>query len=130
MNPWQPFLEELKRLGLVESEFDEVFARSGGPGGQHVNKTASAVTLKHRPSGLGVTVQEHRSQSKNRQLARQRILELIEETRRREAKARQAYWEKQRRKQSKRPTGVKKRMVEAKRKRAQIKQTRKAPSGE
>jgi protein subunit release factor B len=64
--------------GLPESELEETFARSSGPGGQNVNKVATAVTLRHRPSGLSVTVQDSRSQMRNRQLARERLLEAIE----------------------------------------------------
>ncbi|HEY1581802.1 MAG TPA: peptide chain release factor-like protein, partial [Chthoniobacterales bacterium] len=55
---------------LPEAELDESFARSSGPGGQNVNKVSTAVTLRHRPTGLSVTVQDSRSQLRNRQLAR------------------------------------------------------------
>ena len=73
-----PFQEHLARLGLEAGDFEESFARSGGPGGQHVNKVSTAVTLRHRPSGLAVTVQDSRSQSANRSLARERLLAAIE----------------------------------------------------
>ena len=47
---------------LPEGDLEETFARSSGPGGQNVNKVATAVTLRHRPSGMSVTVQDSRSQ--------------------------------------------------------------------
>ena len=52
--------------------------RSGGPGGQHVNRTASAVRAQHRPSGLAVRVEEERSQHANRRLALRRLAEALE----------------------------------------------------
>ena len=78
--------ERLARLGLDAADFEEKFARSSGPGGQHVNKVSTAVTLRHMPTGAAVTVQDSRSQSMNRQLAWERLLDAIE-TQRREAKA-------------------------------------------
>lgn len=62
---------------LDESELEEVFSRSAGPGGQHVNKVSTRVTLKHLPTGLQVSVQEGRSQAANRQRARELLAEMI-----------------------------------------------------
>ncbi len=118
------FEERLARLGLDAADFDESFARSGGPGGQHVNKVSTAVTLRHRPSGTAVTVQDSRSQAMNRELARERLLDAIENARRTERAARVSAREKLRRQNSPRPRGVKRRMVQGKRHRAGIKQGR------
>jgi len=61
--------------------------RSSGPGGEKKDKTQTAVRISHRPSGLKVIATEHRSQSKNRQLAFQRLqrklLELNRESKKR-----------------------------------------------
>ncbi len=67
----------MKQLGIYDSDLEEKFARSSGPGGQNVNKVATAVTLRHGPSGISVTVQDSRSQAVNRKLARERLLEAI-----------------------------------------------------
>jgi protein subunit release factor B len=65
------------RVDLEASELEWSFARSSGPGGQHVNTTASAVRLLHRPSGLSVRVGEGRSQHQNRELALARLAERL-----------------------------------------------------
>ena len=72
----------LTRLRLDLADFEEKFTRSSGPGGQHVNKVSTAVSLCHRPTGIMVTAQDTRSQSANRQLAWDRVLDAIEQARR------------------------------------------------
>ena len=71
----------LKRMvenDLAESDLEEQFIRSGGPGGQHVNRTATCVYLKHLPTGMEVKMQQARSQGLNRYYARKRLCELVE----------------------------------------------------
>jgi len=114
----------LAQLRLRESDFEEKFARSSGPGGQHVNKVSTAVLLRHTPTGAAVTVQDSRSQSMNRQLAWERLLDAIERGRREERAARRAEIEKKRRQNSKRPRGLKERILESKKRRSQVKKLR------
>ena len=109
---------------LPENELEETFARSSGPGGQNVNKVATAVTLRHRPTGLSVTVQDSRSQMRNRRLARERLLMAIEQRAAEVLKAKHAALSKIRRRNSPRPPRLKRRILETKRKRSQLKKLR------
>jgi len=116
--------ERMQRLGIRDADLEESFARSAGPGGQNVNKVATAVTLRHRPSGTSVTVQDSRSQARNRKLARERLLDAIEQVQVRARVAKIAEREKARRQKSPRPTGLKQKILEAKRRRGEIKRQR------
>jgi protein subunit release factor B len=68
----------MAKLGVAEADFEESFLRSSGPGGQNVNKVATCVVLRHRPSGLEVRCQRERSQALNRFLARRLLLHRLE----------------------------------------------------
>lgn len=70
--------QRMQRCGLFEKDLEEKFVRSGGAGGQKVNKSSSCVYLKHIPSGLAVKIQDSRSQGLNRYYARKRMCELLE----------------------------------------------------
>lgn len=59
----------VKKLLIKESDFDFQYARSSGAGGQHVNRTESAVHAVHRATGLRVFVQQNRSQHENKRIA-------------------------------------------------------------
>jgi protein subunit release factor B len=116
--------ERMQRLDICESDLEETFARSSGPGGQNVNKVATAVTLRHRPSGIIVTVQDSRSQAQNRKLARERLLDAIEQAQEKARTAKIAEREKARRRKSPRPAALKQKILEAKRRRGEIKRQR------
>jgi peptide chain release factor len=70
--------EVLIKLNIRGEDVVERFIRSQGSGGQKVNKTSSAVYLKHLPSGTEVKVQKDRSQSINRFLAWRLLAEKIQ----------------------------------------------------
>lgn len=65
-------------LGVREADLEESFVRSGGHGGQNVNKVATCVMLLHRPTQLRVKCQTTRQQGMNRLLARRMLLDKIE----------------------------------------------------
>lgn len=114
----------LAALGLAESDFEEKFARSGGPGGQNVNKVSTSVTLRHIPSGASVTVQDSRSQAINRRTAWLRLLAQIEKAREDEKAAEVAAREKVRRQKRPRPWKVKQRILQNKKRRSEVKKLR------
>ena len=116
--------ERMKQLGIDEADLGETFARSSGPGGQNVNKVSTSVTLRHRPSGVSVTVQDSRSQAVNRKLARERLLDAMERAEEERRAAQVAEREKTRRRKSPRPLALKKKILESKRKRGDLKKQR------
>lgn len=109
---------------LPEEELRESFARSAGPGGQHVNKVSTAVTLTHLPTGISVTVSDSRSQSMNRRIARERLGDKITERREARRLMSRAEAAKARRRNAKRSTSEKRKLVEGKRHRAEVKRGR------
>ena len=89
-----------------------------------MNKVSTAVTLRHRPSGVSVTVQDSRSQAMNRKLARERLLDAIEGAQEKRRADEIAEREKMRRRKSPRPPALKRKILEEKRKRGELKKQR------
>jgi protein subunit release factor B len=116
--------KRMQRLGVREADLEETFARSAGPGGQNVNKVSTAVTLRHRPSAISVTVQDSRSQAQNRKLARERLLDAVDQAKEKARTAKIAEREKARRQKPPRPALLKQKILAAKRRRGEIKRQR------
>ena len=74
----QEIEERLQALGIHKEDVVEKFVRSAGPGGQKVNKTSSAVYLRHLPTGIEVKMQQDRSQAVNRFLAWRLLADKVE----------------------------------------------------
>lgn len=67
------------RKVIPEDEIIESFLKGSGPGGQKINKTSSAVQLKHLPTGIVVKSQDTRSREQNRKTARKILGEKLDE---------------------------------------------------
>jgi protein subunit release factor B len=106
--------EELLRECEVET------FRSGGPGGQHVNKVETGVRLRHLPSGMVVNCREERSQHRNKTTCVRKLRELAARLNYRPPK----------RVPTRRTRGAKERTLEEKSRRSRVKSLRSKPSGE
>jgi protein subunit release factor B len=114
-------LQRMTELGVAQSDIEESFVRSSGPGGQKVNKTSSCVQLLHIPTGLAVKCQRERSQSLNRYLARKLLLDKIERVQKGFIEAEKEKIEKIRRQKRKRSRRAKEKMLTAKHQQAEKK---------
>ena len=103
--------QRMVALGVREAEIEESFVRSGGHGGQNVNKVSTCVLLIHRPTGVQVKCQETRQQGLNRFIARRLLLDKIEERKNGFVAAQRAEIEKIRRQKRKRSRRAKNKML-------------------
>ena len=121
---------KLRSLGIYEKDIEESFIRSGGRGGQNVNKVATCVYLKHLPTGTEVKCQRTRTQGLNRYYARLNLYKKIERLikgRKSEEAERLAKIRRQKRRRSKR---AKEKMLEDKKLHAKKKRARSYKAGD
>jgi protein subunit release factor B len=116
--------ERMERLGIREDDLAESFVRSGGKGGQNVNKVATCVVLVHRPTGTHVKCQRERSQALNRFHARRLLADKVERAVLGKQSAEAARIAKLRRQKRRRSRRAKEKMLVEKHTRAEIKSLR------
>ena len=117
MNSGPPFATDRETL---EREIELHFIRASGPGGQHRNKAETGVRLVHPPSGVVVTATERRSQTQNRELAFERLIE----------KLKKLNFVPKKRKATKTPKSAKRKRLKEKQRRGDIKKDRRPPTVE
>jgi len=119
--------EKMERLGIKESDIVERFVRSGGHGGQNVNKVSTCVYLKHLPTGVEVKCQRERHQALNRFLARRLLVKKIEDSVLGKESEKQQRIEKIRRQKRRRSRRAKEKVLETKHFQARKKRERAKP---
>jgi peptide chain release factor len=122
----QQLAQRMAALGVRESDIEESFVKSGGHGGQNVNKLATCVMLLHRPTGLQVKCQATRQQGLNRFIARRLLLDKIEKLQTGEVAAEKTRIEKIRRQNRQRSRQAKQRILAGKSRQSEKKAARRA----
>jgi protein subunit release factor B len=108
--------QRMEELGIFEKDIEEKFIRSGGRGGQNVNKVATCVYLKHLPTNIEVKCQKARTQALNRFYARRILADKVEALILGKESEEQQRIEKIRRQKRKRSKRAKEKMLEEKKK--------------
>lgn len=122
--------QRMLSLGVRAADVEESFVRSGGHGGQNVNKVSTCVMLSHAPSGVQVKCQATRQQGMNRFIAWHLLLDKIEAQRQARLKAERDRVEKSRRQKRKRSKGAKEKMLADKSRRSAKKSSRRSRHSE
>ncbi len=119
--------EKMAQLGIEEKDIVERFVRSGGHGGQNVNKVSTCVYLKHVPTGIEVKCQQERHQALNRFFARRLLIRKIEDLMLGKESEEQQRIEKIKRQKRRRSRRAKEKVLEIKHRQARKKQQREKP---
>lgn len=123
----QALRARMTQLGIREEDLSEQFIRSGGKGGQNVNKVSTCVMLVHVPTGTRVKCQQERTQGLNRYLARKLLADKIETERLGRQSAREQEAARVRRQKRRRSRRSKARMLADKHARSAVKGQRVSP---
>lgn len=114
-----------QKLEIYPQDIEEGFMRGSGAGGQKINKTSSAVHLKHLPTGVEVKMQHHRAQSLNRRSAFKLLILKIEELKLGKQSVLQKKIFKLRKQKQKRSKRAKEKMLAEKHRHSELKEGRK-----